>query len=182
MANFYIKRIQSIFLILGFCYLGNTLYSQNAQSGTNSQTSKNESPVENPAPLDESVKEGEADTSVDPSAENKPETNVAPARVYTNPAMQNRVNEQYRWTPEDPSFLYETRNIPDHKNKQEFLPTELEKVEIKERIQEEVDFRKSLGKIKIRLPDMTQTLILVSIIIIVLVYRSRARKQHSSRK
>lgn len=161
--------------------MGTALYSQNEKSDNAISESKNPQELENQAPVDES-KETATETTENKPAETEEDAIQQPVPVYTNPAVQNRVNDQYRWTPEDPSFLYETRNIPDYKRTEEFLPEELEKVEIREQIQDEVDFRKSLGKIKIRLPDMTQTLILVVIIVIVFIYRSRARKHHDSRR
>ena len=172
--------------------MNNFVYGEEVQK-TESETRENlNSPMETGIPQqnnDGNELSGDAKANgqqypgenVNTTAEARAET-PAQMPVYTNPAMQNRVNEQYRWSPEDPSFLYEIRNIPDHRYKEEFLPTDLEKVEVKEHIKEEVNFRKSLGKIKIRLPDMTQTLILASIIILVLVYRTRARKYHDSGK
>jgi|GEM_PF-3033522 len=177
-------KLQSVVIVLTACCLVGGLNSQNIEN--KEATVKNTAPGQNDEPGG-SQKDGAAGEN--PSASNLAETpgenktEVAqPVPAYTNPAMQARVNEQYRWTPEDPSFLYETRNIPDHKNNQEFLPAELEKVEVKEQIKDEINFRKSLGKIKIRLPDMTQTLVLVTIIIVVLVYRSRVRKHHDPKR
>ena len=177
------KKIQCITVMIISCYLGNALYSQNVQSNnTDSNTVKNaqpESQIKEEKSIDTNSNNENVETVQEQNLETKPQV---PQAVYTNPAMQAKLIEQYRWTPEDPSFLYEIRNIPDHINKQEFLSSELEKVEIREQIKEQINFRKSLDKIKIRLPDMTQTLVLVSIIIIVLVYRSRVRKHHGSRK
>jgi hypothetical protein len=179
-----LHRIQCISLVFGFCFFGvpggisgNALYSQDVQGDEPVTKSDADSSLE--TPVDSAT--GSISKKLETDTEKKTEV-AQPVTSNTNHSAQGKVNEQYRWAPEDPSFLYETRNIPDHKNKQEFLPAELEKVEVKERIQDEVNFRKSLDKIKIRLPDMTQTLILVSIIIVVLVYRSRARKQYGLRK
>jgi hypothetical protein len=102
---------------------------------------------------------------------------IAPKPVFiTNQGVQKQLNEQYRWTPEDPSFLYETRYIPGIKITEEFLPVELEKEVIKERIAEEKNFTKSLEKIQIRLPDVKQTIVIVGLIIIILIYRTRVKR------
>ncbi|MDH4262061.1 MAG: hypothetical protein OEV78_03345 [Spirochaetia bacterium] len=176
----FFKQIQCIAILIFSCYFSNALYSQNIPTNnadSNTVDKQSESQIGEKSIEADSNKDNSETQEKDPEAKA-----IVPKAVYTNPAMQGKLNEQYRWTPEDPSFLYETRHIPDHINKQEFLSSELEKVEIREQIKEQINFRKSLDKIKIRLPDMTQTLVLVSIIIIVLVYRSQVRKHQGSRK
>jgi hypothetical protein len=83
------------------------------------------------------------------------------------------IQEQLHWTPEDPSFLYETRYIPGHSQKEEFLSKELEQEVIEERIQEEKDFRESLKKINIKLPDPVQISVVMLIIVLFVIYRVR---------
>ena len=187
------KKDLKIIMATGvFICLSLSIFSQSANTGLpdSSKTSHpNEtgSDVNSPADVKADAKKGAMDTSAQASdgKQNPAEIKnpvIAVPRVFTNPVLQNRVNDQLHWTPEDPSFLYETRNIPDHKKDQEYLSPSLEKVVVKEQIKEDMDFRKSLGKIKIRLPDLTQTLVLACIIIIILVYRARARRSPDSRK
>lgn len=147
---------------------------------TNEASQNPENPAESVKPEDGNA-QGNQNSAQGENQEPAKPVNQPPA-IYYNQAMQNAVNEQLRWTPADPSFLYETRYIPEHKNDQEFLPSALEKVVIKEKIKEEANFRKSLGKIKIRLPDMTQSLAIAIIVFFVLLYRSRAKKEAKGRK
>ncbi|MDH4200578.1 MAG: hypothetical protein OEV66_09385 [Spirochaetia bacterium] len=180
------REILVVIGILGI--LSVSVYSQ----PVNPDEQKTDLPVEpanksNPDAPDGGKKPTGDGASAEPSQEassligNKSQA-ALPPRILVNPTLQNLINDQLHQTPEDPSFLYETRYIPEHKNEQEFLSPGLEKVVVKERIKEDVDFRKSLGKIKIRLPDLTQTLVLTSIIIIILLYRVRARRHPDMRR
>lgn len=106
-----------------------------------------------------------------PAQEAKPVRKTTKVREKSD----SRVSEHFFIAPEDPSFLYETRYIPGHKKTEEFLSKELEKEVIVERIQEEQDFRKSLNKIKINMPDLRQVVVVAVVIGLFVLYRIRVR-------
>ena len=114
---------------------------------------------------------------VEPPKESIPEQKKS---VSAMTEKEKEVVEQFQWTPEDPSFLYETRFIPGHSEKDEFLSKEVEKEVIVERIEEEKNFRKSLGKLKFNLPDWKQSSLVIIIVILFLIYRTRVKS--NSRK
>ncbi len=117
-----------------------------------------------------------------PANEQTSEQPVAPVAAPQAPkknAARNKNKEQvaehFFRAPEDPSFLYETRFIPGHRKTEEFLSKELEKEVIVERIQEEQDFRKSLNKIKINMPDYRQVAVVAIVIGLFILYRFRVK-------
>ena len=154
------------------------LVSENSQDSQEADSSDQEL-VENES--EDSAGTEDKSESVENKANAEKEKADQKYRAYTRKIVE-QVNEMYRWTPEDPSFLYETRYVPDNQQAEEFLSPELEKVVIKERIQEEKDFRNNLEKIKIKLPGLTQTFIIVGIIIVILLYRSRVKQYHPPRR
>lgn len=86
------------------------------------------------------------------------------------------VRDDFFKTPEDPSFLYETRYIPGHKQEEEFLNRELEREVIEERILEAEDFQKTVEGIRMKLPSLTQVAVFTGIIILFILYRLRLKK------
>ena len=97
---------------------------------------------------------------------------------------QKAVNtaDQFRWTPEDPSFLYENRHIPGKKLDEEFLSVEQEKEVVSERIEEEKTFRESLEKIDFQLPDPAQVAVIVVFMLLFVLYRTRIAKGKGGRR
>ncbi|MES0490107.1 MAG: hypothetical protein ABUK01_08955 [Leptospirales bacterium] len=89
--------------------------------------------------------------------------------------------EQFRWTPEDPSFLYETRFLPGQVVEQEFLSVEQEKEVAEERIEEEKNFRESLEKLDFQLPEPGKLAFVVITVIIIVVYRIQVNKAKKKR-
>lgn len=81
--------------------------------------------------------------------------------------------DQFTWAPEDPSFLYETRFIPDIHVNDGFLNPEIEKELIIDKIQKQ-DQKKDL---KLKLPNLTQTLLFIAVLLLFLFYRMRVKKR-----
>ena len=110
----------------------------------------------------------------------KPPVEAKPAEERQKPAPVNRVRQKitqdFFQTPEDPSFLYETRYIPEHRQKEEFLTRELEREVIEERISEAKDFKEALEGLDIKLPGWKQVVVFTGIVILFILYRIRLRK------
>jgi len=94
---------------------------------------------------------------------------------------KNSPLEQFRWTPEDPSFLYETRYLPGQVVEQEFLSVEQEKEVAEERIEEERNFQESLDKLDFQLPEPGKLAFVIITVIIVVIYRIQVNKAKKKR-
>jgi len=170
------KQLKAMLLLtVPTLFLGiSDLYPQEVVDQTGEVTS-NETP-DVAAPED-----GAPQQTVEETTKPEPQPVVTPPKNTRN---IEKINNQFRFAPEDPSLLYETRNIPDNQTAEEYLPPKLEKEVINERIEEERDFRESLSSIKIRIPDPLQILVILGIIILFMAYRVSytRRNPNSGRK
>lgn len=123
-----------------------------------------------------------AETTVSPAA--KPTVKVrkkkpivsAPA-VRANPQNQEIVANQLRTAPEDASFLYETRYIPEYGSSEEFLPPDLEQEVIVETLE-----RQTNRGFQIQLPNLVQTSVIAGIVFLFLLYKRNIKKSAKGRR
>lgn len=96
--------------------------------------------------------------------------------LFTQNAPVAGYQQQFKVAQEDPSFLYETRYIPDNKPQEEFLTPELQK----EIIVEQGKREEEAAKIDLKLPNTTQTLVIIGVVILFLLYRFQVKKAQKS--
>jgi len=186
-VNYSGRCLYFLFYVLTVHFFVSSLSAQGVQADKKNEIKPAEALVQGQASDEAVTSEGEpqAGAEVTEQTENEgvePKETV-PEQKKSVSAMtekEKEVVEQFQWTPEDPSFLYETRFIPGHSEKDEFLSKEVEKEVIVERIEEEKNFRKSLGKLKFNLPDWKQSSLVIIIVILFLIYRTRVKS--NSRK
>lgn len=97
--------------------------------------------------------------------------------VQVNAKNQALIKDQLVNAPEDASFLYETRYIPDYGESNEFLPAELEQEVIVETIE-----RQSASSFQVQLPNMIQASVIAGIIALFLLYKRSVRKSVKGRR
>ena len=171
-------------------FMAGALYSQETSVGTGETIPVTDSTLEaapqetSPETLDAQPDapgagsaEAPAETLSESAQEKTVKTNEQKSPRPINQARR-KVTEDFFQTPEDPSFLYETRYIPDHIQKEEFLNRELEREVIEERILEAKDFKETLEGIRMKLPSLTQVALFIGIILLFILYRMRLKKQH----
>lgn len=93
--------------------------------------------------------------------------------VFSTSLFSQSVREQFHSAPADPSFLYETRNIPLLENKEEFLSKNLQKEVVVETIE---GSQSKKGVADMNLPSAAQAGIVLGIIILFAIYRVQARR------
>ncbi|RME93293.1 MAG: hypothetical protein D6767_01270, partial [Candidatus Hydrogenedentota bacterium] len=139
------------------------------QVGSNSEDNTNRLPTEkeeNKTLSSEDPQNAVEETSIE--VEEKQKDQPATETTQKNQNQEKRVakqekakesrehqENQFLYAPEDPSFLYETRFIPDIKINDGFLSPQMEKALIVENI----DKQKEASKLKIKLPNLMQTIV-----------------------
>ncbi|MCB1200615.1 MAG: hypothetical protein KDK41_08205 [Leptospiraceae bacterium] len=93
-----------------------------------------------------------------------------------------KIREQFLSAPEDPSFSFDTRNIPGFEGSSTYLNKELEKEVIVETLEGTKNQANKENSINANLPNLTQALVIGFIVIIFILYRIRIRNNSKFRK
>ncbi|MDH5716686.1 MAG: hypothetical protein OEZ22_03495 [Spirochaetia bacterium] len=132
----------------------------------------------------ETIETIEAPESAEEKITQQDEINVIPIKKKYQRVIPSVITEQLNNAPENPSFLYETRYIPEIEDTSEFLSPKVEKSIIIERLaavekneeEHETEDGNNEINLKIKLPSFTQILIVIGILIVFILYRIRVKK------
>lgn len=130
----------------------------------------------------ESEVTNKAEQGVSPAAKpivkvRKKKPAVSIPAIKANPQNQEIVARQLRTAPEDASFLYETRYIPEYGSSGEFLPPDLEQEVIVETLE-----RQTNRGFQIQLPNLVQTSVIAGIVFLFLLYKRNIKKSAKGRR